>query len=454
MDFIKNLKIGKKLSLLLLLPLLGIIYFSTDGIISKYHFFNEMKSVEHLAKLSAKIGYLVHETQKERGATGGFFGSKSGAFVQKLSNQRMLTDKSISELNAFLSKFHENSYDNHFIQRFTSAMNALQLINYKRKGVDDLSISKKEALDYFTNMHADLLEIIKYIAAMSSDPTVSASTTAYLNFLVSKENVGIERAYLTAIFASNKTRTKDFDEVYVLVGKQSSSLALFKEYATEDQIKFYDETVSKKIVNEAKRMRSIFESSLKKIELSGELNRSLGFGGLIHQFKNYILRSEEKYLYQFNQYYTEATESLDKLESIENITDRDKKDITYLRTMVNNYNAGIKIAVNRKKGGATIQEVDGSVKIDDSKANKALEGLLNGGDLGIDPINWFDTMTKKINSLHKVENKISADLILHVEKAKAKAMFLLVLNLFFTLMLFIIAGYFTVRIVRTIVDSL
>ena len=62
---------------------------------------NALEKLGQGVVLSTKISKLIHETQKERGMTAGFLGSKGVKFKDKLSQQRELTNKQIKELNHF-----------------------------------------------------------------------------------------------------------------------------------------------------------------------------------------------------------------------------------------------------------------------------------------------------------------------------------------------------------------
>jgi hypothetical protein len=49
-----------------------------------------LENVETLNTLSSKLSLYIHETQKERGASAGFLGSKGKKFTSILPNQRKL----------------------------------------------------------------------------------------------------------------------------------------------------------------------------------------------------------------------------------------------------------------------------------------------------------------------------------------------------------------------------
>lgn len=59
-------------------------------------------------------------------------------------------------------------------------------------------------------------------------------------------------------------------------------------------------------------MRKIaFEKEI-RFELISELTTYIGYGGLIHHFKNYMLRGDERYVDSFNRQYQSAADILDR----------------------------------------------------------------------------------------------------------------------------------------------
>lgn len=69
MNFIKELSFKNKIILLLSLPLLGLLYFSSTVIIDEYKRSLETEKLVQLVIMGNNISSLVHELQKERGAT-------------------------------------------------------------------------------------------------------------------------------------------------------------------------------------------------------------------------------------------------------------------------------------------------------------------------------------------------------------------------------------------------
>jgi methyl-accepting chemotaxis protein len=101
MTWLANLKIRNKLVLLLVLPLLGLLYFAVQGIMEKASIVQDMQSLQTLSALAVRISALVHDMQKGRGATALYLGSKGTAFATELQAQRTSTEQQVTALHAF-----------------------------------------------------------------------------------------------------------------------------------------------------------------------------------------------------------------------------------------------------------------------------------------------------------------------------------------------------------------
>lgn len=68
---IRNMKISRAILLVAAVPFLVALFFSSQSVIREMHTVGELAKLEQLTNLSVKMAALVHEQQKERGATHG-----------------------------------------------------------------------------------------------------------------------------------------------------------------------------------------------------------------------------------------------------------------------------------------------------------------------------------------------------------------------------------------------
>ena len=249
--------IKSKLILLLALPLIAFIAISTKAIFTDY---SNMKKIEKLSIgviLSSKISKLVHNTQKERGLTAGYIGSGGVKFGDKLQNQRINTDKEISELKSFLSKNDFSKLNKDINNLIKIALNDLSKINTIRSQVDNKSILGAKAIEYYSSMNKKLLNSVASLSRISNLPIVSNQLVAYSNFLFSKEKAGIERALGTGTLTKDKFVSSTKIKYIKFIASQKAYMTNFLRYASQDANSFYKQTLQGKDIDEINRIRKI-----------------------------------------------------------------------------------------------------------------------------------------------------------------------------------------------------
>ena len=217
---------------------------------------SKLKKLDRLVEFSAKISLLVHETQKERGMSAGYLGSKGKKFADKLPSQRALTDNRIKELRKFLNSFDFSDYSPEIKEKSDQLFKRFERFASIRKKVDDLSISVKDEVSFYTKTNALMLDIPPMTAKMSPNSSLANLLGAYSNFLKSKERAGIERAVLSNTFAAKGFGEGMFKKEITLIAEQKSYMDAFLATADDDIVKFYKHNIeNSSAVKEVLRMR-------------------------------------------------------------------------------------------------------------------------------------------------------------------------------------------------------
>ena len=262
MKFLKHISIKNKLLINVILPTLTMIIMAAFAINTNVEKKNQYANYNTIINLDAVISSLVHETQKERGATAGFLGSKGKKFLQKLPQQQKSTNIKIEALHNFITKNASNDILHPDTKTyFLKAMQDLQKIKEIRSKVIAQNITPKKAIAYYTDMNKKFLNFIAKTSTQAADAELADDTLAYYNFLNSKERAGIERAVGSATFAQDKFLSNAKAKLQSLIAEQDSYMESFKTLAKEDDINFLDVTLQGKAVDEVNRMRKILANS-------------------------------------------------------------------------------------------------------------------------------------------------------------------------------------------------
>ncbi len=260
---LSNVKIRTKLLLMLVFPVAGLLYFSLYGIAGRLDAAREMGTVEGLAELSVRISALVHETQRERGMTAGFLGSKGAQFATELPQQRQATDSRRKALREFITDDGQLALTETVRRRLDGSIQELERIDAIRSSVTGLNIPAGEAIGYYTALNASLLGVISELPKLTDDGMMVRAITAYVNFLLGKERAGIERAVLANTFAADRFGTGMFNRFAELVAAQNTYADVFRRIAAQEDIEFFEQTMRSPFVDEVERMRKIaFEQAV------------------------------------------------------------------------------------------------------------------------------------------------------------------------------------------------
>lgn len=267
MSIISSMRLSRLIFVLAFVPVVAMIVFAANTVIRDWQYSAEMQDLSQLISLSTKMSDLVHEQQKERGATAVFVGSEGTKFRSELAAQRKLTDERRAAFNDYVAQFDAKYYGAAFETRFKALQSTLSKMDGIRSRVDSLSITAPKAIGYYTGLNGQNLTLISLMGTMSKDPVIVSRVVGFSNFLQGKERAGIERAVGANGFASGAFTPGAMDKFKTLISAQSTYNDIFATYATESQKGIYDRVMSSAAAVDVERMR--------KIAMSGGLDGQL-----------------------------------------------------------------------------------------------------------------------------------------------------------------------------------
>ncbi len=109
-------------------------------------------------------------------------------------------------------------------------------------------------------------------------------------------------------------------------------------------------------------------------ELLVRLANSMGYGGMIHQFKNYVLRQDQPRIAKVQAAIREAKEVVDLYASLDTTT-TESRALNDIRGVIGAYAEGLNQAVRLAGQGKTAAQIDATVKVNDGPALNGLATL-------------------------------------------------------------------------------
>ncbi len=250
----KNMTIKNKLRFLTITILVVIMAYATKVSYDAYDTYDNNSKASKLIEVSIKMSNVLHELQKERGASAGFLGSKGKEFGDILPKQQKATDIKIKDLRAFCDSCN-GEYSSFIKGKFD-----LYSVEKMREKVNSLSISTKEEVAFYTALNKQIIDTISRLSTIPKDREIRTDFNAFTVFISAKERAGIERAVLSGVFAKDKFSRAAYGKFQSLASEQTTLLNLFYQVASNKTQTLYKEIIKDPSFAEVERMRSIANS--------------------------------------------------------------------------------------------------------------------------------------------------------------------------------------------------
>ena len=261
--FINNLSIRFKLFGLTLLPLIGFICFAGNSFLQTYQEKTTLEEMLVLTESASVSSLLVHELQKERGASAGYLSSKGKSFTSAIKKHRQTTDEKTKALQHFINNA---TLTPHLKSLFSQVNQELNQVSAMRQRVDGLSVSISEEVAFYTRLNTLLLSIIDNTANHNANAQLAISAVAVGSFLQHKERAGIERAVLSNVFAKDKFTPELLEKFIRLLAEQQAYLDKFNAHATPAQLAIYEQAISANVLHAVQDYRNL---ALNKMSTGG-----------------------------------------------------------------------------------------------------------------------------------------------------------------------------------------
>ncbi len=249
-----NMSIKNKLIFLSTITFIVIAIFSIKNAYETWSEYKNSQETASLISLSVKMSALLHELQKERGASAGFIGSNGESFQDILPKQHIDTDVKVQELNAYIV-----SHNSLASLRVKNEIN-LDSILEMRKKVTTLECEVKDAVSFYTSLNKQLIDMVSNFSIIPQDNTLRTDFNSFAIFISSKERAGIERAVLSGVFAKGSFTRATAAKFASLVSEQNALTNLFLSVSEKNMQELYKKIESDASFLEVAKFRTIAES--------------------------------------------------------------------------------------------------------------------------------------------------------------------------------------------------
>ncbi|EDM24257.1 putative mcp-type signal transduction protein [Caminibacter mediatlanticus TB-2] len=441
----RGVSIKKKMFFLIYIPIILLIILSGYLFYINYQKLNVFDKAKKVLDLNIEyMSDALVELQKERGFSVAYIANNGKKFKRNLLKQRKITDMRIKELLDYIQKINLQKIDPAEYDIYKKFILRLQKLSKIREDVLNLKIDAFNTINYYSSLTSQLLLSKNPLSQYGLSVKIVNKIHKYYTVLTLTEEAGKERALVAYILSKGKIDDKALVLWYSTITIQNR---IFKEYPEIKKLIFDYENKIEKI------RKNLLQVTLKK-HLISKMKSVVGYGGLIHNFKNYVLRGKEKYERNFEKKYNKLISLINEYNKLSSVDE--KKEILKIKEVFSKYREGLKEVVKAHNNGISITELDKIVKVNDTPAIKAFNKLTNNQVKfsGITPENWIKISTQKIVILKKYADKLGKEILNEINELISKYKFSLIFLIVILVVIISVITLISIRVVSQIINSI
>ena len=140
-----------------------------------------------------------------------------------------------------------------------------------------------------------------------------------------------------------------------------------------------------------------------KTGLVEAIRSGFGYGGMIHQFKNYVLRQDTPRIDKVHQAMDRISAAMARYRSL-SVDAKEEKALSQIAGVVEAYRAGLEKARKLAASGSTPEEIDKQVKVNDGPALKGIAVLVNV--IGREMVSDAGVLTADLSATSKITTMV------------------------------------------------
>lgn len=201
----------------------------------------ELRNLERflqMGKLVLSVGNLIHELQRERGASNVYLGSGGRRFSGELAD---MIDSSLRQQDAFEHELMEiqceltqDASSTSLLNSLAAALHGLESLPAIRQQIRRQSMSAEAAIEAYIERIRHLLTVVFEAAETVVDPTIAGMMVAMVNLMQGKEMAGQERAVGSLGFSRGHFDHALSQRIMHLIDAQERAFPVFERFADDE----------------------------------------------------------------------------------------------------------------------------------------------------------------------------------------------------------------------------
>jgi methyl-accepting chemotaxis protein len=253
---LSKVNIAPRLAVAIAIPTVILLVLATMQLVARWNTRVEMAALGRIAQTISSISELVHELQRERGASSIFLGSRGTQMRAELSPQRQRTDQKRAQAQAHLAERMAGTASPALRRAIEQATAAAELLAQRRSEIDAMALTSTASFDYFTDMVGKLMTVSNNLIGSGTASSVAGAVTSYVGLMQGKERAGQERAIGGVGVAAGRFELNAYGRVLSLAAAQDAFFDTFESNATQSQRAFLAKALAGSVSEEVAKMRA------------------------------------------------------------------------------------------------------------------------------------------------------------------------------------------------------
>ncbi|MEM1196430.1 MAG: nitrate- and nitrite sensing domain-containing protein [Pseudomonadota bacterium] len=220
---------------------------------------SNMRQSAQMVELSVALSDMVHEQQKERGASAVFLTSKGQTFRSELKEQRGVLDTRRETALEKLTAVQGSGVSEDLGRKLAELQESMARVKDMRARVDALQVTSQQAVDFYTDFNRAIIQLVGNIAEGVADPDAARELLIYSALLSGKDYTGLYRSAGASGFAVGAFDARLSQQVIQLPALRQGYFDYVLALASDEQAKALSAILSSP---KASRMSAMQETAL------------------------------------------------------------------------------------------------------------------------------------------------------------------------------------------------
>ncbi|NWF38811.1 HAMP domain-containing protein [Mariprofundus sp. NF] len=417
-----------------------------------YHFSHRWGELTQISRsqdafeVTRHVNLLVYELEKEFALTAGFLAGSKEPLRIKMLKQQQKSDDEVEKLTTLLSSYRQQWQGSVKLKSIDSMVESLQGVIALR------SAGKQGSFDSYSDYTDSLIQQAGDITGMSISAELRDRFDAYMKLMWLIEESGQERGITYEMIEGGTFSVSELLKVDNYISHQNELIDRFKRVGETRFVTMLNARFDEPVVHHAEQLRAALKEQVQLNDLLNRLHATVGYGGLIHAFKNYVIRGDsdyEKLFHEQMKLFKLLSSDIKHLNLGGEIADR----IAIIEATVEQYHGYIDTIGQMRGQGRSISEIDKRVRVDDRPALDAIE-FLRLHITKIDSTDWWVSTSERMQHIFEVAGALEQDIHRGIGQQLQAAYRSMLYYLLLSLLLLIITLYSAYYLIRHVAGSL